>query len=121
MLAGRTQRLLQRRKSAAAIAIDEPSSPFLASMPPPESIRSRLIALALEWERAFGAAPQITTAVSEYDGAFLVGHSDETYADDCLGRAAVSRGSDFSYRGRAYGGLRTGDYGNRREMARTED
>jgi hypothetical protein len=67
-----------------------------------EAIRSRLVSLALEWERAFGVAPQITSAVSEYDAAMLVGHSDKTYAEDCVGRTAVTRGTDFSCRGLRY-------------------
>lgn len=60
------------------------------------SIRSRLVAVALEWERAFGVAPQITSAISEYDAARLVGHSEATFSQDCVGRTAVSRGHDFS-------------------------
>jgi hypothetical protein len=67
-----------------------------------ESIRSRLVSIALEWERAFGVAPHITGAVSEYDAARLVGHSDTTYAVDCSGRTAVSRGSDFTWHGIRY-------------------
>lgn len=58
--------------------------------------------VALEWERAFGVAPQITSALSEYDAARLVGHSDETFGQDCVGRTAVSRGSDFTHEGIRY-------------------
>lgn len=61
----------------------------------PDGLRSRLVALALEWEEAFGVAPQITSAISEYDAARLVGHSDLTYGEACIGRTAVSRGADF--------------------------
>jgi hypothetical protein len=66
------------------------------------SLRSRLVAVALEWERAFGVAPQITSAVSEYDAALLVGHSDASFSQDCIGRTAVSRGADFSRHGLRY-------------------
>lgn len=66
------------------------------------SPRARLVTIALEWERAFGVAPQITSAVSEYDAARLVGHSEESFGHDCIGRTAVSRGSDFSYNGLRY-------------------
>lgn len=66
------------------------------------SLRSRLVAVALEWERSFGVAPHITSAISEYDAAALVGHSDESFIQDCVGRTAVSRGTDFTYRGLRY-------------------
>jgi hypothetical protein len=59
------------------------------------SLRSRLVTIALEWEQAFGVSPQITNAISEYDAARLVGHSDESYSRDCAGRTAVTRGADF--------------------------
>ena len=66
------------------------------------SLRSRLVAVALEWERGFGVAPQITNAVSEYDAALLVGHSDTSFSQNCIGRTAVSRGADFSCNGLRY-------------------
>jgi hypothetical protein len=66
------------------------------------SLRSRLVSIALEWERAFGVAPQITSAISEYDAARLVGHSDESFTADCVGRTAVSKGTDFTCRGVRY-------------------
>jgi hypothetical protein len=37
-----------------------------------ENLRDRLITVTLEWERVFGVAPSITSAVSEYDAACLV-------------------------------------------------
>jgi len=42
-------------------------------------LRDSLVAVTLEWERVFGVAPSITSAVSEYDAACLVGHTDESY------------------------------------------
>jgi hypothetical protein len=69
---------------------------------PDVSLRSRLVAIALEWERSFGVAPQITSAISEYDAARLVGHSDESLSKDCIGCTAVSRGADFTCQGVRY-------------------
>jgi hypothetical protein len=65
-------------------------------------LRSRLVGLALDWERAFGVAPQITSAISEYDAARLVGHTEDSFSADCVGRTAVSRGADFTYGGLRY-------------------
>ncbi|HBB98233.1 MAG TPA: hypothetical protein DC054_22845 [Blastocatellia bacterium] len=71
-------------------------------------LRVRLVSIALEWERAFGVAPQITSAISEYDAARLLGHTDESFSKDCVGRTAVSKGTDFTC-----GGLRYQVKGNR--------
>lgn len=65
-------------------------------------IRDRLVAIALEWERRFGVAPAITSALSEYDAARLVGHSDHSFSTDCVGRTAVTRGTDFTHQGIRY-------------------
>jgi hypothetical protein len=67
-----------------------------------EHLRARLVSVALEWERTFGVAPQITSAISEYDAARLVGHSDQTFAADCVGRTAVTKGADFTHGGVKY-------------------
>lgn len=66
------------------------------------SLRFRLVSTALEWERRFGVAPAITGALSEYDAARLVGHSDDTFSFECAGRTAVIRGCDFRYEGFRY-------------------
>jgi hypothetical protein len=66
------------------------------------SIRERLVAVALEWEQRFGVAPAITSALSEYDAACLIGHSDQSFAADCVGRTAVTRGADFTHAGLRY-------------------
>lgn len=63
-----------------------------------DKLRNQLVAVALEWERVFGVAPSITSAVSEYDAARLVGHTDETYGLACAERTAVSRGCDFIFK-----------------------
>lgn len=67
-----------------------------------DDLRSRLVAVALEWQNAFGVAPHITNAVSEFDAAVLVGHSAESYSKDCVGRTAVTRGADFTHKGLRY-------------------
>jgi hypothetical protein len=67
-----------------------------------DSLRSRLVSVALEWERAFGVSPAVTSALSEYDAARLVGHSDVTFNEDCIGRTAVTKGCDFRFNGVRY-------------------
>lgn len=66
------------------------------------TLRSRLVSTALEWERRFGVAPSITGALSEYDAARLVGHSDDSFSFDRAGRSAVTRGCDFRHGGIRY-------------------
>lgn len=63
----------------------------------PEDLRAQLVAVALEWERRYGVAPGITSAISEYDAARLVGHSAESFGRDCVGRTAVTPGADFCH------------------------
>jgi hypothetical protein len=46
-------------------------------------LRTRLVALALEWQVRFGIAPAITCAISEYDAAIPVGCTDYDY---CVGQ-----------------------------------
>lgn len=65
-------------------------------------LRSRLVEVALEWQRTFGVAPAITSAISELDGALLVGMTPSEYASDCQCRTAVTRGCDFTFRERRY-------------------
>ena len=67
-----------------------------------DELRATLVATALEWERRFGVAPAITSTLSEYDAARLVGHTDGTFSAACVGRTAVTRGSDFVYAGHRY-------------------
>ncbi len=75
---------------------------LLKASPYTDKLRDRLVAVTLEWEGVFGVAPSITSAVSEYDAACLVGHTDETYGKACVGRTAVTRGSDFILNGLRY-------------------
>jgi hypothetical protein len=66
------------------------------------ALRSNLIAVALEWQARYGVSPAITSAISEYDAALLVGHSPESLAADCVARTAVTRGTDFLFNGVGY-------------------
>lgn len=67
-----------------------------------DELRRELVALALEWERRYGVSPAITSAVSEFDAARLVGHSADSFGLDSEGRTAVTRGADFRYHGLRY-------------------
>ena len=65
-------------------------------------LRSRLVAVALEWESSFVNAPAVTTAVSEYDAARLVGLTESEYAESMRGSTTVQRGFDFKHSGVRY-------------------
>ncbi len=65
-------------------------------------IRDQLVAIALEWEREFTVAPAITSALSEYDAAKLLGCSENDYKQIMKGRTAVSRGADFVWKNQRY-------------------
>ena len=67
-----------------------------------QELRRQLVECALAWERAFGNAPAITTAVSEYDAAALVGLTPELYSAAMQGMSAVQRGYDFKFNGKRY-------------------
>ena len=66
------------------------------------SLRQRLVDVALEWERVFGTAPQVTSALSEFDAAQLVGMTEAEYSNAMQGSTAVQRGLDFRFRGLRY-------------------
>ena len=53
-------------------------------------LRQKLIEVALEWQEKFGVAPQITTPLSEYDAAMLVGMSEEEYSAYMQDKTAVA-------------------------------
>ena len=67
-----------------------------------ERLRERLVQATLDWERAFGNAPLITTVLSEYDAANLVGCSLEVYSTSMQGCSAVQKGHDFIFNGSRY-------------------
>ena len=60
-------------------------------------LRDKLVEVALEWQSKFGVAPSITSAVSEYDAAMLVGMSESDYSEYMKDKTAVSKGSDFVF------------------------
>ena len=46
-------------------------------LPNDADLRQKLAEAALAWERAFGVVPSITSAISEFDAAMLVGCTAE--------------------------------------------
>lgn len=65
-------------------------------------MRQQLVDSTLEWERAYGNAPSITSALSEYDAAKLLEIGDEDYSIAMQGATAVQRGFDFQIAGTRY-------------------
>ncbi|MCY1206642.1 hypothetical protein D9M72_182160 [compost metagenome] len=65
-------------------------------------LRDRLVTVTLEWERAFGNAPAITSTLSEFDAAILLGLTLEEYEESMRGATAVQKGYDFRYQGKRY-------------------
>ena len=66
------------------------------------SLRDRLVKTSLDWQQKFGVAPQITSAISEYDAARIVGCSEDEYSVQMALRTAVGRGYDFVYENKRY-------------------
>jgi hypothetical protein len=67
-----------------------------------QSLRDRLIAIALEWQDRYGVAPPITAPLSELDAARLIGMPEDAYSSFMQDKTAVSRGSDFEWMGKRY-------------------
>ena len=65
-------------------------------------LRTKLVKVALEWQERYGVAPQITTPLSEYDAAMLVGMPEYEYSEYMQDITAVNRGSDFIYKNTRY-------------------
>lgn len=65
-------------------------------------LRTKLIKVALEWQEKYGVAPQITTPLSEYDAAMLIGMPEQEYSEYMQEITAVNRGSDFIYKNIRY-------------------
>jgi hypothetical protein len=65
-------------------------------------LRKTLTEAALEWQRQYGVAPAITSVLSEYDAAILVGCSEKEYSKGAEARTAISKGHDFIFRGVRY-------------------
>ncbi len=66
------------------------------------SLRNALVKVSLEWQDLYGVAPHITSVVSEYDAAILVGMPTEEYSLYMQDKTAVSKGSDFEYKDDRY-------------------
>ncbi len=66
------------------------------------NIRNELISVALKWQILFGVAPGITSSISEYDAALLVGCSLESYSSQMQKVTAVRKGFDFELDGKKY-------------------
>lgn len=62
----------------------------------------KLVEIALQWQSKYGVAPQITTVISEYDAAMLVGMSESDYSDYMQDKTAVSKGADFVFNHQRY-------------------
>ena len=67
-----------------------------------ENLRKKLVESALEWERAFGNAPCITSVISELDAALIMGASAEEYSASMQGMTSVQKGYDFRFNGARY-------------------
>ena len=59
------------------------------------TLRNNLVDVALQWQEKYGVAPSITSAVSEYDAAMLVGMKENEYSEYMKDKTAVSKGADF--------------------------
>lgn len=66
------------------------------------ALRDDLVRAALLWQKMFGVAPSITSAISEFDAARLVGMSFEDYSAFMTDRTAVSKGHDLICNGLRY-------------------
>lgn len=62
------------------------------------SLRDKLVDIALQWQEHFGVAPSITSSISEYDAAMLVGMTEKEYSDYMKDKTAVNKGADFIYK-----------------------
>lgn len=60
-------------------------------------LRDKLVEIALQWQSKYGVAPQITSVISEFDAAMLVGMSESDYSDYMQDKTAVSKGADFVF------------------------
>lgn len=65
-------------------------------------LRQKLVETALAWESAFGNAPSITSALSEFDAALLIGQSADEYSASMQGKTSVQKGFDFEFEGARY-------------------
>lgn len=61
-------------------------------------LRKQLVDMALKWQECYGVAPAITSALSEYDAAMLIGMSNKEYSSFMQNITAVTKGHDFIYK-----------------------
>jgi hypothetical protein len=47
-----------------------------------DELRQNLVSVALEWEQYFGVGPNITSVISEWDAAKLVGMNESEYCKE---------------------------------------
>ena len=66
------------------------------------TLRNNLVDVALQWQEKYGVAPSITSAVSEYDAAMLVGMNESEYSEYMKDKTAVSKGADFVFKNIRY-------------------
>ena len=66
------------------------------------NIRENLVSIALSWQEQFGVAPSITSTLSEFDAAKLVGMSEIEYSDFMQTQTAVQKGYDFIHKNIRY-------------------
>lgn len=60
------------------------------------SLRNKLVYVALQGQKSFGVAPSITSAISEYDAASLVGMTEKEYSEYMQDKTAVNKGLQIS-------------------------
>ena len=65
-------------------------------------MRDDLIKISLLWQKKYGVAPNILSAVSEYDAAMMIGMPEDEYSDFMQDKTAVSKGSDFIFNNKRY-------------------
>ena len=65
-------------------------------------LRDELVKIALQWQERYGVAPSITSTISEYDAAMLVGMSENDYSAYMKDKTAVNKGSDFVFNNTRY-------------------
>lgn len=65
-------------------------------------MRDDLIKISLLWQKQYGVAPNILSAVSEYDAAMMIGMPEDEYSDFMQDKTAVSKGSDFIFNNKRY-------------------
>ena len=67
-----------------------------------EQLRNKLVEIALQWQERYGIAPSITSTISEYYAAMLVGMSENEYSDYMRDKTAVNKGNDFVFNNTRY-------------------